>query len=64
MNTPMIHIYNAQTGETVVREMTDTERANWQSRIAEMTPTTTDTVTKEQLLAQLQTLQEQIQSLQ
>ena len=60
----MIHIHNAQTGETVVREMTDAERADWQARVAEMTPTTTDTVTKEQLLAQLQALQEQIQSLQ
>jgi len=63
MNTPMIHIHNAQTGETVVREMTDAERADWQARVAEMVPTT-DTVTKEQLLAQLQALQEQIQSLQ
>jgi hypothetical protein len=62
MNTPMIHIHNAQTGETVVREMTDAERADWQARVAEMVPTT-DTVTKEQLLAQLQALQAQIESL-
>jgi hypothetical protein len=62
MNTPMIHIHNAQTGETVIREMTDVERANWQARVTEMVPTTND-VTKEQLLAQLQALQAQIESL-
>jgi hypothetical protein len=37
MNRPIIQIYDAQTGESVVREMNDEEFAVWQSGESERT---------------------------
>lgn len=59
MTRPLTHTVNVQTGEEIVREMTDAEYAEWQNNIVDSPPAPT----KEQLLAQLQALQAQIQAL-
>lgn len=59
MSKPLIQIYNAETGENIVREMTDDEYSNWQS----IQPISEPTPTKEQLLQEVQALMAKINSL-
>ena len=59
MALPLTQITNSETGETVIREMDTDEYKSWQAQIVAPEPTPT----KEQLLAQLQALQAQIQAL-
>ena len=59
MSKPIIQIYNAETGENIVREMTDDEYSNWQS----IQPISEPTPTKEELMAELAALTAKINSL-
>jgi hypothetical protein len=59
MTRPLVQIYNVETGEDIVREMTDVEFTEYQARPAVIDPTPT----KEQLLAELQALTSKINAL-
>jgi hypothetical protein len=65
MSKPLIQIYDAQTGENIIREMNDDEYSNWQSiRSNFNSDEKTDvTPTKEQLLEELQALTAKINAL-